>query len=111
MRICKHHGKNRFFILGLLSLAACISGFIWNRSDPDNDYAFHLFFFAWIAFLLVVGYTSTPSNSIFGKVAFGFVVIMVTGIAMKMLNLFGANIMIIVGLLGLFATYSKCGLD
>ena len=99
--------KNCFVILGVISLAAWISGFIWNRSEPDHNYAFHLFFFGWIAFLLVIGYFSTPSNSIFGKVAFGFVVIMVIGIATKMLNLLGANTMIVVGLLGIFATYLK----
>ena len=98
-------GKNRLFILSVISAAACILGFIWNTSDPDHDYAFPLFFFGWIAFLLVVGYSSTPSNSIFGKVAFGFVVIMVIGIATKMLNLLGGNVTIIVGLLGIFATY------
>lgn len=98
--------KKSLAILGGISLTACIAGFIWSRFDPyNNEYAFNLFFFGWLASLVVVGYASTPSDSLSGKIAFGFVVIMVTGIGMKMLHLFAANVIIVVGLLGIFATY------
>lgn len=92
-------------ILGGFSLATCIGGFIWSRFDPSNAYSFNLFFFGWLSSLLVVGYASTPSDSLFGKIAFGFVVIMVIGIGMKILHLFAANVIIVVGLLGIFSTY------
>jgi hypothetical protein len=97
--------RNRFLMLGLISLAACIAGSIWSRTDPTNNYAFYLWFFGWISFLLVVGYFSTPSNSVFGKVAFRFVVLMVIGIVMKILHLLGGEVTIIVALVGIFATY------
>lgn len=105
MRLSNFVRRNRFVVLAVISLAAWLTGWILRRTDPDLDFGFYLSFFGWISFLLIVGYFSTPANSVFGKVAFTFVVIMVIGIIMKILHLLGGNFAIIVGLVGIFATY------
>jgi hypothetical protein len=75
-------------------------------SDDTSDLGIGLFLFGWVSSLLAIGYYSTPSDSIFGKIAFSFVVVMVAGILFKMLHLMGANIMIIIGLAGIVAVYA-----
>ncbi len=105
MRLSNFVRRNRFVVLAVISLAAWLTGSILSRIDPNLDFAFYLSFCGWISFLLVVGYFSTPNNSVFGKVAFTFVVIMLIGIFMKILHLLGGNFTIIVGLAGILATY------
>jgi hypothetical protein len=80
--------------------------YAWKAFDPDNNIAFIVHFSGWLASLLAAGYFSTPSNSTIGKVAFGFVILIVAGIAMKILHLTGANNIIISGLAGIFITYA-----
>ena len=55
---------------------------------------------------MTVGYLSTPTNSRYGKIALGFVVIMITGIVMKILHLAWANEIIGVSLIGVLITYA-----
>lgn len=92
-------------IWGSVSFAAVLAGLIWKKFDPQNGYEFTLYFLGWMSSLLAVGYVSTPSGSVHGKVAFGCVVIMVTGIAMKILHLIFANEIILAGLLGIVISY------
>ncbi len=89
----------------IVSLAALVAGAIWKHSVPDNSIASQLYFIGWMSTLLAVGYLSTPSNSVFGKITFVCVVLTVAGIAMKVLHLVGANSVIIIGLLGGVSTY------
>jgi hypothetical protein len=86
----------------IISLIALTGGWIWSKSDSN---AFLLYFFGGISSLLAVGYYSTPSNSIYGKIAFGFIALMVGGISFKVLHYIGGNEMIIVSLLGILTTY------
>ena len=89
----------------IISFAAIAIGFVWSRLDHDNHFAFLIYFNGWISSLLAIGYYSTPSNSMFGKIIYGFVVLTVVGIAFKILHYTGANEMIIVGLIGISITY------
>jgi hypothetical protein len=98
--------RKLLILWAVLSLASLLTGFIWKNSDSENHNAYQLYFIGWMSTLLVVGYLSTPSDSVFGKVAFGFVVFTVAGIAWKVLHLTGANEAIVIGLLGITATYA-----
>jgi len=92
-------------VLTFLSLAVLVAGLSWKHSDPGNSIAIGLYFIGWMSTLLAVGYVSTPSNSGFGKVTFGCVVLTMTGIAMKVFHILGANSVIIIGLLAGVSTY------
>jgi hypothetical protein len=92
-------------IWGSVSFAGVLIGLLWRRFDPGNGYGFLLYFLGWMSSLLAVGYVSTPSDSTHGKIAFGFVVLLVTGIAMKLLHLILANEIILAGVLGILITY------
>lgn len=81
-----------------LSIVAVLICFIWINVSPDSNLAFGFYFFSWMSFLLSVGYVSTPAGSWTGKTAFGAVVLMILGIAFKVLHLPAANILIIAGL-------------
>jgi len=54
---------------------------------------------------LVIGYYSTPSNSIYGKTAFGSVIIIIAGVVIKILHLYGGNELILAGLAGIAISY------
>ena len=97
--------KNFAIIWIVLSVSMWLTGIIWENFDPNNSFAFLLKFLGWVSALLAVGYLSTPSNSRIGKVAFGGVFVTVSGIAMKLLHLPGANALIILGLLVITTTY------
>jgi hypothetical protein len=97
--------KKTLRILTVISAIAWAGGYVFHNFYPDNDFIFSLYFFGWISFMLVVGYSSTPSSSLPGKVAFACVVVMILGIVMKILHMPGANIIIVVGLLGIGLTY------
>jgi hypothetical protein len=95
----------------LLSFVIWLAGGIWKHFNPDSAVAFLLYFFGWICTLLVVGFFSTPSNSVYGKIAFGSVGLTVAGIVLKVLHLPGGNETIVVGLLGIGATYAVMWLN
>jgi hypothetical protein len=90
--------------VGIIAFCAWIIGFMWMRLDKEG-YGFLLFTVGWIATLLVIGYHSTPSNSIYGKSAFGFVVVMVCGILFKILHFAYGDEIIILSLVGISGTY------
>ena len=92
-------------LLSAWIITSFVIGIVWSRFDHDNHYAFLIYFNGIISSLLAVGYYSTPSNSIYGKITYGFVVLTVVGIAFKILHYLWANEMIIVGLLGISITY------
>ena len=87
------------------SLGTILTGYAWLFFEPQNSVAIAFKFFGWITFLLAVGYLSTPTNSKYGKISFGFVVIMIIGIVMKVLHLAWANELILVGIAGVIFTY------
>lgn len=87
------------------SLVAVITGQLAPGFLPESDIRFVLIFYGQLSLLLAVGYYCTPSNSIFGKILFGFVVIMVIGIAFKILHYEGADLIIILSLLGIVGCY------
>ena len=89
----------------ILSFLSILAGGVWSHFNADSKYAFHLYFDGILSSLLSVGYYSTPSNSLYGKIAYGFVGITVCGIAFKILHFLWANEMIVIGLLGIFVTY------
>jgi small-conductance mechanosensitive channel len=89
----------------IISICLAIAGWLWSRIDARNAIAMIVFFLGGISSLLAVGYYSTPSNSIYGKVAFGFVIVIVIGIVFKILHLEGADLAIICGLCGVCMTY------
>ena len=98
--------KNKpVFIWIAISFVMLLIGWIWGQIEKGNTIAFYLYFLGWLSSLLAVGYNSTPSNSIYGKIAFAGVIIMVAGIAMKILHLTSANEAIIAGLFIIFATF------
>jgi hypothetical protein len=87
------------------SFVAILLGAIWTGFDRESNHAFNLYFGGIISSLLSVGYYSTPSNSIYGKISFAFVVITVVGIVFKILHYFWGNEIIVIGLAGIFGTY------
>jgi hypothetical protein len=99
-------GKKSVIVAVVVSLATLLIGYLWKISDPANNTAFILYFGGWIASLIVVGYVSTPTDSLFGKISFVFVIIMVVGIACKITHFPFANTLIIVGLAGIMITYA-----
>jgi hypothetical protein len=97
--------KKTLTILTVISALAWAGGYVLHSFYPYNDFTFELYFFGWISFMLVVGYSSTPSNSLPGKIAFACVVVMILGIVMKILHMPAANIIIVIGLVGIGLTY------
>ena len=97
--------KKLVIICFVISLSMLVGGAVWKAFDPESDTAILVYFQGWIASLLAVGYMSTPNDSIYGKIAFAFVCIIVAGVVMKFLHLQAANEIIIGGLLGLGSTY------
>lgn len=97
--------KSPILIWIVLSFASLLIGVIWRQFDSSSEIATGLYFVGWISSLLAIGYFSTPTGSMYGKIAFGCVALMVTGIVMKILHLTGANEIIIIGLLGIGAAY------
>jgi hypothetical protein len=89
----------------IISFASILCGFIWKIFDPRDYMATDLYFFGWLSSLLVVGYYSTPSDSIYGKILFVFIVIMVGGILIKVMHWEYANEIIIFSLAGITGTY------
>jgi hypothetical protein len=94
----------RYVLFG--SLVSILAGYAWQILDPENSLAIALKFFGWIIFLLAVGYLSTPTNSIYGKIIFGTVIIMILGVIMKILHLAWANEVIVISLVGILITYA-----
>jgi hypothetical protein len=66
---------------------------------------FWLRFGGWLSFLLALGFFSTPSGTP-GTITFGWVIVMVTGIAFKVLHFTGGNAIIMTGLFGILITFS-----
>jgi hypothetical protein len=98
--------RNSSSVLILVSFVIWLVGGVWKHFSPDSALAILLYFFGWISTLLVVGFFSTPSNSIHGKIAFAFVGLTVVGVVLKVLHLPAGNEVIVVGLLGIGATYT-----
>jgi hypothetical protein len=78
---------------------------LWKYIQPADAIAPLVYFFGLISSLLAVGYYSTPTGSVFGKVAYGFVVVTVAGIVMKVLHVVFANETIVAGLAGIAITF------
>lgn len=93
----------------LASTFCWLAGTLWRWADEGSALAFLLGFSGWVSFLLALGFYCTPS-SLPGKIAFGFVAVMVTGIAFKILHFEKGNTMIITGLIGLLISYRWIGL-
>jgi hypothetical protein len=98
--------RNGVLIWIIVSAAIWIMGSTWRSYDPENSLAFGMKYLGWLSGLLAIGYFSTPSGTLFGKVAFGIVIVMIVGILSKMLHLPGGNIIIIIALAGLFVAYA-----
>lgn len=79
---------------------------IWKQYDPENTSLSMIKFYAVLSSLLSVGYYSTPSNSVYGKISFGFVLLLVIGIMFKVLHYEGADAMVVIGLAGLLTTFA-----
>jgi FtsH-binding integral membrane protein len=88
-----------------LSITICLGGLLWKYIQPADPIAPLVYFFGLISSLLAVGYYSTPTGSLFGKVAYSFVVVTVVGIVMKVLHVVYANEMIAAGLAGIAITF------
>jgi hypothetical protein len=88
-----------------LSITICLGGLLWKYIQPADAIAPLVYFFGLISSLLAVGYYSTPTGSVFGKVAYGFVVVTVAGIVMKVLHVVFANETIVAGLAGIAITF------
>jgi hypothetical protein len=99
--------KRILLIWFLVSLASIAAGLLWRSIDSQNSNASLVYTYGWLSSLLAVGYYSTPSGTIFGKIAFAAVCILVTGIAMKVFGIAGANQVIIGALLTIGITYAK----
>lgn len=91
--------------LVIVSLAIWMAGLVWTQIDPDNSNGFFVYLFGWIISLLAIGYVSTPSNSWYGKISFTGVIVMVFGVAFKILHWTGANEMIVIGILTIGCTF------
>jgi hypothetical protein len=91
-------------ILVVLAVLDWTFGSVIVKILPES-FAFELWFGSWLCILILIAYHSTPSNSAFGKVFFGFSVLIILGVAMKLLHLIGANAVIISGLLGILIAY------
>lgn len=99
--------KKILLIWFLVSVAAIAAGLLWRALDSQNTNASLLYTYGWLSSLLAIGYYSTPTGTVFGKIAFAAVVILVTGIAMKLFSIAGANQVIIGALLTIVITYAK----
>lgn len=97
--------RNLLIIFAVIAVATLVIGYSWKMVNPESDSAILLRFFGWIATLLIIGYTSTPTGTK-GRFAFAFVCLMAAGIVMKILHLQAANEVIIGALLGLAITYA-----
>jgi hypothetical protein len=97
--------RNPVSVWILLSAICWFVGLVWKYIEPYNETVFILNFSGWLSFLLAIGYYCTPSNSIYGKIAFACVTVIVIGIAMKILHIDGGNAAIVVSLGVLGATY------
>jgi len=93
--------KNFVLAWIIISFIALTGGWIWSYFDSN---ALLVYFFGGISSLLSVGYYNTPSNSIYGKIAFGFVALVVGGIIFKVLHYAGGNKIIVIGLVGIVLT-------
>jgi len=100
-----HMTRNPIAIWIALSLLFWLTGTIWQSFGSANDIAFIVRTVGWVSSLIAIGYYSTPSNSGYGKLAFAGVIVMVGGIVLKILHYDGGNELIIIGLLGIIATY------
>jgi hypothetical protein len=79
---------------------------IVRNIDPENKILFGVCLVAWFISLFVVAYVSTPSNSMYGKIAFVSMVVAMIGIAFKILQFTDhANVIITVGLVGVVGAY------
>ena len=87
----------------VLSVLTWLGGSALNRG---NEFRYILILIGGASFLLAIGYVSTPSKSGFGKILFGFVVLMVAGINMKIFHLSPSNELIIAALVGIAITYA-----
>jgi hypothetical protein len=102
--LTKHFFVNKKVILGI-PFALILLGVVGRQFDPQNSVAFIFYLTGWLSSLIVVGYFSTPSNSLLGKICFGFVIVMTLGVLFKMLHFLGGNELIVVGLIGVVVTY------
>ncbi len=97
--------RNPVTIWIVLSFLTLITGYVWYYLDSGSNAAFAAISLGWVSSLLAVGYYSTPSDSIYGRIAFAGVIVMVMGMVMKILHYTGANLLIVIGLLVIVVTY------
>ena len=88
-------------ILIVLSFILILLGQFWSKFDSETSTGSDMKFIGIIASVLSVGYFSTPSGSIFGKIGFAYVIVIAAGVAMKLYHLYQGNLVLIVGLAGL----------
>jgi hypothetical protein len=91
----------------VVSVLLIASGLCWRLIDEENTNASHLFTAGWLSSLLVAGYYITPSGTIFGKIAFAAVIILVTGITMKIFHIAHGDKIIGGALFTIAFTYMK----
>ena len=90
----------------VLSFLTLITGCVWRHLDSNSEIAIVAYILGLISSLLAVGYYSTPSHSIYGKIAFTCVIIVVSGMIMKILHWVGANEVMVIGLAGIGFTFA-----
>ncbi len=104
--------KKHSLILVAISLALIL---IARSLDDSLATLQQVLMIAWFLTLPFIAYFSTPSNSVYGKIAFGSSILAILGLGLKVLNFEWANTMIIVGLAGVVGAYAvmwiKSGAD
>jgi hypothetical protein len=96
---------NWLILWGALSFASLAIGFLWSMFEAESSAASSLRFWGFFSSLIFVAFLSKPSTRPYGQIVFVFSVIMILGINFKILSLTGANATIVVGLIGIFASY------
>lgn len=89
-----------------ISLAAWVVGYAGKEWLEGNEIFFGLFFFGWISSMLAIGFYSKPHHVVFGKIVYGFIILMIVGIMLKILHLMGGHELILIGLAGVVVTYA-----
>jgi hypothetical protein len=102
--------SNKMFIWIATSIAVAVIGYLLKSFEETSRPGLIIYIIGWISSLIAVGYYISEPSTLSGKIMFGFILIMVTGIAFKILHVqisdqFEGDQLILVGLAGTLITY------
>ena len=101
---------NANFIWIVVSIAAAITGYVLKSFEETASIGVTLYLIGWISSLIAVGYFVSSPTTLIGKIMFVFTLIMIAGVACKIMNLqiaknVDGNALILAGLAGVGVCY------